>query len=305
MITLYNTLVLPYLSYDLNSFSKTLKTIMFADDTNLFLSGKNIKDIETRLNDELKLMTEWFRANLLSLNVSKTSFIVFDHRKNLEVKIYIDNMLLERQNDTKFLGVILSSDLKWNKHVDTVVNKITKTIGIISKVRHFLPISITRTLYLTLVEPYINYCNLVWALPHSTVSLDKIYKIQKRYCRIINFAHYRAHSEPLFQKLFMLNIYQIYRNQLAIYMYQQTHNLLPHDHLKHFLTNSSVHTYNTRQKSKLHIEYTRTTCRQNTVRMLGPRLWNILPTEVKSAPVLAVFKRKLKKLLLSNFTFNH
>ena len=118
----------------------------------------------------------------------------------LEVKIYIDNMLLERQNDTKFLGVILSSDLKWNKHVDTVVNKITKTIGIISKVRHFLPISITRTLYLTLVEPYINYCNLVWALPHSTVSLDKIYKIQKRYCRIINFAHYRAQSKPLFPK---------------------------------------------------------------------------------------------------------
>ena len=285
---------------DLNSYSKTLKTIMFADDTNLFLSGKNIKDIETRINDELELMTEWFRANLLSLNVSKTSFIVFGNRKNLEVKIYIDNMLLERQNDTKFLGVILSSDLKWNKHVDTVVNKITKTIGIISKVRHFLPISITRTLYLTLVEPYINYCNLVWALPHSTVSLDKIYKIQKRYCRIINFAHYRAHSEPLFQKLSILNIYQIYQTQLAIYMYQQTHNLLPHDHLKHFLTNSSIHTYNTRQKSNLHIEYTITTSRQNTARMLGPRLWNILPTEVKSAPVLPVFKRRLKKLLLSN-----
>ena len=54
---------------------------------------------------------------------------------------------------------------------------------------------------------------------------------------------------------------------------------------------SSIHTYNTRQKSNLHIEYTRTTCRQNTVRMLGPRLWNIFPTEVKSAPVLAVFNQ--------------
>ena len=171
-------------------------------------------------------------------------------------------MLIERQNDAKFLGVILSNDLKWNKHVDFVVNKITKTIGIISKVRHFLPISTTRTLYLTLVEPYINYCNLVWALPHPTVSLDKIYKIQKRYCRIINFAHYRAHSEPLFQNLSILNVYKIYQTQLAIYMYQQTHNLLPHDHLKQFLTNSSLHTYNTRQKSNIHIEYARTSCRK-------------------------------------------
>ena len=120
----------------------------------------------------------------------------------------------------------------------------------------------------------------------------------------MNFAHYRAHSEPLFQKLSILNIYKIYQTQLAIYMYQQTHNLLPQEHLKQFLTNSSLHTYNTRQKSNIHIEYTRTTCRKNTVRMLGPRLWNILPTEVKSAPALPVFKRRLRKLMLSSFTLN-
>ena len=158
--------------------------------------------------------TSWLYAtDLLSLTVTKTSFIVFGYKNNLDLQIYVNNMLIERQNDVKFLGVILSNDLKWNKHVDFVVNKITKTIGIISKVRHFLPISTTRTLYLTLVEPYINYCNLVWALPHPTVSLDKIYKIQKRYCRIINFAHYRAHSEPLFQNLSILNIYKIYQTQ--------------------------------------------------------------------------------------------
>ena len=70
----------------------------------------------------------------------------------------------------------------------------------------------------------------------------------------MNFAHYRAHSEPLFKKLSILNIHQIYQTQLAIYMYQQTHHLLPRDHLKQFLTNSSLHAYNTRQKSNIHIE---------------------------------------------------
>ena len=83
---------------------------------------------------------------------------------------------------------------------------------------------------------------------------------------------------------------------------QQNHKL---SHFNYFsfasqssetLLNQLIYTYlYTHQKSNLRIEYTRTTGRQNTVRMLDPRLWNILPTEVKSAPVLAVFKRRLKK----------
>ena len=62
---------------DLTSVSKILRSIMFADDTNLFLSGKNVADIESRFNSELFCLTEWFQSNLLSLNVKKTSLIVF------------------------------------------------------------------------------------------------------------------------------------------------------------------------------------------------------------------------------------
>ena len=66
---------------------------------------------------------------------------------------YMNNVLLNKQYDTKFLGVILSSNLKWNKHIDIVVNKVSKNIGIIAKVRHLLPQTLTRNLYFTLVHP--------------------------------------------------------------------------------------------------------------------------------------------------------
>ena len=91
-------------------FLSTIKLIKGVDA--LFISDKDLWRL---------LWSEWFRANLLSLNVTKTSFIVFGNRKNLEVKLYVDNMLLERQSDAKFLGVILSSDLKWKKHVDILL----------------------------------------------------------------------------------------------------------------------------------------------------------------------------------------
>ena len=68
---------------DLASASVKLKNIMFADDTNLFLTGSSIRDVEDQLNLELLSVNIWFKANLLSLNVKKTSYIIFGHRKNL------------------------------------------------------------------------------------------------------------------------------------------------------------------------------------------------------------------------------
>ena len=124
---------------DLNSVSKILKTIMFADDTNLFLTGYDITTVEQQLNIELIAINTWFQVNLLSLNVSKSSFVIFGHRRNLSANISINNITLNRAYDTKFLGVILSANINWAKHIEVVSNKISKNIGIISKVRHLLP----------------------------------------------------------------------------------------------------------------------------------------------------------------------
>ena len=188
---------------DLNCVSQRLKSIMFADDTNLFVSGKSEEELTQVINDKLLVVADWFQANLLSLNVKKTSCLIFSNRNvhNLKFNICIQNTLIEKQQETKFLGVILSDDLKWNKHVNTVVHKISKTIGIISKVCHLLPQNSTRTLYLTLVEPYINYCNIVWAALGPTTLLDQILKIQKKYCRLITFSGYRSHTRELFKEL--------------------------------------------------------------------------------------------------------
>ena len=115
---------------DLNSVSKILKTIMFADDTNLFLTGYDITTVEQQLNIELIAVNTWFQVNLLSLNVSKTSFIIFSRRRNLSANISINNINLNRAYDTKFLGVILSANLNWAKLLQI---KFRKTSGSFQK----------------------------------------------------------------------------------------------------------------------------------------------------------------------------
>ena len=66
---------------DLNSVSQQLRNIMFADDTNLFLTGNSIETIESLMNRELCNLIGWFQANLLSLNISKTNYIGFQQKK--------------------------------------------------------------------------------------------------------------------------------------------------------------------------------------------------------------------------------
>ena len=134
---------------------------MFADDTNLFHSGKNLIEIEKDVNAQLLYVVEWLQTNLLSLNVSKTSYIIFTRKKNQVANIFVGNTKIEQQFDAKFLGVIISSDLGWSKHIDVVRSKSAKNVGIIAKVRHILPETHARVLYLALVEPYIAYCNIV------------------------------------------------------------------------------------------------------------------------------------------------
>ena len=284
---------------DLNGVSNKLRNIMFADDTNLFMTGKNISEIELQINIELNLLVEWFQANLLSLNISKTNYIIFCKKRKINTNIFIGRTPLERLQNTKFLGVVLSHDLSWNKHIDVVLNKISKNIGIIAKVRHLLPLSHTCILYRTLVEPYLNYCNLVWASQHKRGNLEKILKVQKKYCRIITFSEFQAHSGPLFKQLAFLTVYSIFRFQLAIFMYKCTHNLLPHNESYSFVTGNTLHSHATRHCTDLVTAYCRTTCRWTTVQIQGPKLWNSLPDYVKNVPSVNQFRSRVRKYVFS------
>jgi hypothetical protein len=127
------------------------------------------------------------------------------------------------------------------------------------------------------------------------VILRRILNIQKRYVRLITFSDYLAHSDPLFLKLNILTVNQIYNYQLGIYMYKILHELIPHLSHHHFVSNMNIHDHNTRSSRHLHAPYCRTKLRQSTIQFQGPRMWNMLPGEIKSAPSISIFKKRLKK----------
>ena len=168
-----------------------------------------------------------------------------------------------------------------------------------SRVRHMIPLHLTRLLYSTLVEPHITYCNLVWCLPVKTVMLDKILKIQKKYCRLMTFSSFTARSKPLFLQFKILPVYDIYKLQLATYMYKILNNLIPTFEHHSFITGSSIYDHDTRYKNYLRNPICRTTLRMNMICFQGPLLWNCLPENIKNAPSSGLFKKLIKFHLLS------
>ena len=165
-------------------------------------------------NRELSKLSTWFKTNKLSLNVKKTKCIFFcarnkplnQYRNNLN--IIIDGQEIEQVASINFLGVQIDEHLDWKVHIDKVSMKMAKSIGLINKIKSYVSVSTRRTLYCSLVLPYIQYCNIVWANCYHTY-LDRILKLQKRAVRIIAGADFRDHTKPLFSLFKLLNVYQL------------------------------------------------------------------------------------------------
>ncbi len=106
----------------------------------------------------------------------------------------IDGVNIERVQHFNFLGLTLDTHLNWHKHIEKVANKYSRTIGIINKLKHVLPLSIKITLYNSLILPHINYCLMIWGY-----QCNRITKVQKKAVRIISVSKYNSHTEPLFK----------------------------------------------------------------------------------------------------------
>lgn len=286
---------------DITSVSKILELILFADDTNIFISHKDLDPLIQIINSEISRLNSWFIANKLSLNLSKTNFIIFTKRKydrsSVSNKITFDGGAIHQVSSTKFLGVQIDEHLTWSDHIQSVADKISKTCGILSKLKK-LPMSVLLKIYNSLVLPYLNYCAIVWAWGTEN-KLKRIIVAQKRAIRILCGARHDAHAAPLFNKLKTLKLVDIYIMQISQFMYRSIHQT--NFYQNYFQLSSNVHYHNTRQRNDFHQLSVNTSLRMKSVKIAGPKIWNTLPENIKSSQSLQIFKNKVKLYLLQNY----
>ena len=122
------------------------------------------------IQQEINTISTWLYVNKLSINITKTKFILFKTKKkksNHKIEISINNQNIEQVNQTTFLGVInIDENLTWNSHLNLIYKKIMKSTAIISKIRHFTNLNSRKLLYYSLVYPYLTYGNLIWGITY-------------------------------------------------------------------------------------------------------------------------------------------
>ena len=268
---------------DAHKASQALDFIHFADDTTLsqnlaFFSGGNLSrsQMEGRINAELSNVYDWLCVNKLSLNVSKSRCIIFKNAKinivSMPWNIEINGEPVECVSGFNFLGILLDEFLSWTPHTKKVCSKISRTLGVIKRVRKILPFSALKSLYNALIVPHLNYGLKLWYPNSHPVKI-----MQKRAIRVITSKKFFHHTSGLFKQHNLLKLDDIYKLHCLKLYYKIENNLCSNYNRSLLMHNRNVHSYNTRGRNEVRpTNDTRSTWLRHSL----PRLITDTPNEL-------------------------
>ena len=197
---------------------------------------------------------------------------------------------IERVSNFDFLGLTLNEHLSWKTHIDKIANKISRSIGILNRQKHFIPLQSKLHIYSSLVLSYLNFGILSWGY-----KCDRIVKLQKKAVRIISLSKYNAHTEPIFKSLKLLKVTDILRSQELKFYYKFKNGLLPRYLLDMpFNTNAETHGYDTRSRNNIHQPIAKHEYAKRTLRFDLPKIVNETP---------AIILNKIHTHSLNGFTW--
>ena len=201
---------------------------------------------------------------------------------------------------TKFLGLVLDKNLSWSFHIDSISCKIAKSIGILYRARNYLNLDSLKNLYYSFIYSHISYVTLIWGSNYKSKLLP-IHLLQKRALCAITFTDCRTPSRPLFQRLNILNIFEIVKLQLSELAYKHNTNQLPEVFCKYFHDISTTHNYETHSKTNknLFLPCVNLNYGQFGVKYAAVKTWNESPNEIRASKSTKVFRKKYKDFLLS------
>lgn len=272
---------------------------MYADDTHLTYAGDNTDNIQSCLNHDLANVNNWLTANKLTLNMTKTEFMLIGSRQRLNTlkdspRPAISGAPISQVATTKSLGVLIDDKLNWSSHVNKLTKKIASGIGAIKRVRHLVPQTSLHFIYRALIQPHFDYCNVVWGTCGLTLQ-DKLQKLQNRAARVLTYSNYDADADNILENLGWKNLTCQRQIQRATIVYKSLHGLVPEYLCSRFVSRDTK--YSLRDSvSKVTVPLPRTNYYKNSLSYSGAVLWNSLPCNIRQAESLIKFKQLIKSV---------
>ena len=264
----------------------TCKTVLYADDTALMYSSDDANDMSENLNNNLSNVGSWLRSNKLSLNVSKTKYMICGTKKRIDqfsnVKLSIDGDDIECVSTFKYLGTWIDPLLKWDDHVLNTCKKISQRIGLVSRLRKCIPVKVTKLLANSLVMPYFDYCNLVWGNCSKELN-TKLQVLQNRLARLVLNEGPRAHIFDMFNELNWTTLDKRSNVNLILLVYKCLKGDAPEYLGTKFTYVNTRHAYSTKSSCGRSLYQPKVTSQsgKRTFKYRGAKAWNGLPSNLR------------------------
>ena len=279
--------------------------VSFADDTTVFLSDSDPISLFNRANQSLDAIFNWFCANKLSLNATKTQYMLIQPSSKFlnldQYKLSINGNTLTRANSCKFLGITIDESLCWQKHLSRINSKISRALFVIKQVKFSLPVESLHTLYYALLHPHLLYGILSWGNAKSNI-LHKTEILHKRALRTIHKKQYNSHTDPLFKQSGILKISDLYQLEVLLFMHDYSHQKLPASFTGLYSTNRETNgAYETRQADMFYVPRTKSKYIDKLPLFQFPTIWNTWFNQINVNNSRVCLKRSFKIMCLDSY----
>ena len=295
---------------DLPAALDLLRPIMFADDTNLVIKGKNLGNLKTLIQSELNELADFFKANRLKLNVGKTKLICFRKKgvaiDEVQFEICLNDEKIKIEDSASFLGMTIDCHLTWEKHCQEVSNKVSRTTGILGRLKNFLPSSALKTIYDSLFMSHVQYGLEVWGGNSASKGMKRLCGLQKKAIRHVTKSHYIAHTEPRMKSLGFLKVNDQHLLQCAKLAHDMVYQQCPENLQNSLNLCSDSHSYPLRSVTENPLEVREKRTDRQKIKVgfskMGPKVWNSIPDNLKQLKSRNSFKTNLKQHIIKGYT---
>ena len=262
---------------------------LFADDSAVYrrISSKND---HITLQKDLDSLVQWERDWSMEFHPDKCQLLRISLKQNnSQFQYKIHNTEIKPTSNAKYLGITINNKLSWNTHINNMCQKGNNTLNFINRNFWTCKEKVKANLYKTYVRPVLEYSSSVWD-PHTQANQDSIEMVQRRAARFTKGFNFREQVSvgKLLEQLNWPTLKERRAKTKTTLLYKALNNLvdIPTQHLR--LTQTQ-----TRQQQNFYIPFAHTNAYRHSFFMDTIRLWNTLPSNIKSAPSLPIFKEAL------------
>lgn len=267
---------------------------LYADDTSLFYYGSHLETIMNDAQEDLKRLNLWFQSNLLTVNASKSNYIIFAAKnKKISHKILlsINNEVITQVDQEKYLGLILDSRMTWKPHIYKIKSKLTSLMGLIRNIVRCLPRKVLYITYNSLIKPHIDYLIEIWGSAAKS-NLDLLQTAQNKLLKVLFKYNFRTSTKKIYNETGLLNIYQTYVYNSCILVRKILSKDI-HTNIT-FTKKQSIQKIRLRNANDIKLHKPRTNYGKKNIMFEGAYLYNKLPKDIKESKSTSKFKRLLK-----------